>query len=157
GLALAAGLVRMAPILMPVEIPRIETAAVDTRVLLFVLIVSLLTGLVFGAFPAWRVSLATPQGGLRESSRTVSGTNRQHRLHSGLVVTQTAIGVVLLIVSGLLIRSFVRIINVDPGFDSSHVATTRVAVSFDSLKHDQHFFFYQRLLSRISALPGVVS
>ena len=155
GLALAAGLVHQAPRLMPVEIPRIETAAVDARVLLFVLAVSLLTGLVFGAFPAWRMSLSAPQGGLREGSRTVSGAWRQHRLHSGLVVAQTAIGVVLLIGSGLLMRSFIRMMNVDPGFDPAHLSTSRVAVSFDLLKHDQHFLFYQRLLPRIAALPGV--
>jgi predicted permease len=157
GLALAAGALRAAPKFMPVEIPRAEMATLDARALLFVLIVSLVTGLVFGAFPAWRVSLSVPQGGLRESSRTVSGARRQHRLHSGLVVAQTAIGVVLLIGSGLLMRSFLHMMNVDPGFDPTHVATSRVAVSFDSLNHDQRVRFYQRILPRISALPGVVS
>jgi len=157
GLALAAGLVHAAPKLMPVEIPRVEMAAVDARVLLFVLIVSLVTGLVFGAFPAWRVSRSAPQGGLREGSRAVSGTHGQHRLHTGLVIAQTAIGVVLLIGSGLLMRSFLQMMNVDPGFDPTHLSTTRVAASFDSLTHDQHFLFFERLLSRISALPGVQS
>ncbi len=157
GLALAAGLVHAAQKLMPVDIPRLEMATVDAPVLLFVLLVSLITGLVFGAFPAWRVSQSAPQGGLREGSRAVSGGRQQHRLHAGLVIAQTAIGVVLLIGSGLLMRSFVRIINVDPGFDPTHLSTSRVAVSFDLLKHDQHFLFYQRLLERISALPGVRS
>jgi predicted permease len=157
GLALAVALVHAAPKFMPVEIPRVDMATVDAHVLLFVLIVSLATGLVFGAFPAWRVSRSAPQGGLRERSRAVSGARQQHRLHAGLVIAQTAIGVVLLIGSGLLMRSFIRIMNVDPGFDPTHVSTSRVAVSFDLLNHDQRFFFYQRLLSRISALPGVRS
>jgi putative ABC transport system permease protein len=157
GLCLAVGLVHAAPKFVPVEIPRIEMTTVDARVLLFVLTVSLVTGIVFGAFPAWRVSLSSPQGCLRERSRTVAGNRRQHRLHNGLVVAQTAIGVVLLIGSGLLMRSFIRIVNVDPGFDPTHLATSRVAASFDLLTHDQHFLFYQRLLPRISALPGVVS
>jgi predicted permease len=142
---------------MPVEIPRAELAALDARVLLFVLIVSLITGLIFGAFPAWRVSLSAPQGNLREGSRTVFGAGRQHRLHGGLVVAQTSIGVVLLIGSGLLMRSLVQMMKVDTGFDPTHVATSRVAVPFDSLQHDQHVLFYQRLLPRLSALPGVVS
>lgn len=156
GLALGAALVNAAPKFMPVEIPRIEMAAVDARVVLFILMVSLATGLVFGAFPAWRASRSAPQNALREGARTLSGARRRHRLQSGLVVAQTAIGVVLLIGSGLLMRSFIRIMHVDPGFDPSHVVSCRVAVSFDS-PHDQHFLFYQRLLARISALPGVRS
>jgi predicted permease len=157
GLGLAAGLVNVAPKFMPVEIPRIQTAAVDSSVLLFVLIVSLATGVVFGAFPAWRASRLAPQSGLREGSRSVSGVRSQHRLHSGLVIVQTAIGVMLLIGSGLMMRSFIRILSVDPGFDPTHVATCRVAVSFDAFKHDQHFQYYERLLPRIAALPGVRS
>lgn len=141
GVALAEGLLHAAPRFMPVEIPRVEMATVDARVLLFVLMVSLVTGLVFGAFPALRVSLSAPQGGLREGSRSVSGAGRRHRLHSGLVIAQTAIGVVLLIGSGLLMRSFIRIMHVDPGFDPTHVATSRIAVSFDLLEHDRHFLF----------------
>jgi predicted permease len=157
GLAFAGGLLRAAPRFMPVEIPRVEMATLDARVLLFVLIVSLLTGLIFGAFPALRASLSPPQSGLREGSRTVSTAARQHRFHSGLVIAQTAIGVVLLIGSGLLMRSLIRMVHVDPGFDPTHVATSRIALSFDSLKHDQHFLFFQRLLPHISALPGVES
>lgn len=156
GLPLAAGLIRAAQKLMPVDVPRLEMASLDGRVLLFVLAVSLFTGIVFGAFPAWRVSVSAPQGGLREDSRSVSASRSRHLLHSGLVVAQTAIGVVLLIGSGLAMRSFIRILNVDPGFDPSHVATSRVAVSFD-LKHDRHFLFYQQLLPRLAALPGVQS
>jgi predicted permease len=157
GLALAVAFVHVAPKLLPVQIPRAEMATVDARVLLFVLIVSLVSGLIFGAFPAWRVSLSAPQTGLREVSRAVSGGRRQYSLHTILVITQTAIGVVLLIGSGLLMRSFIRMMNVDPGFDPTHLATSRLALSFDLLKHDQHFLFYQRMLPRIAALPGVQS
>jgi len=155
GLALAFALVRAASKFMPIEIPRVETATVDTSVLVFVLIVSLFTGLVFGAFPAWRVSHSALERGLREGSRTVPGGTGQQRLHSGLVIAQTAIGMILLIGSGLLMRSFIQILNVDPGFDPKYLITGRVGVSFNTLKHDQHFLFYQRLLTRISALPGV--
>ena len=85
----------------------------------------------------------------------MSGGTGQQRLHSGLVIAQTAIGMILLIGSGLLMRSFIHILNVDPGFDPKNLLTGRVGISFNTLKHDQHFLFYQRLLTRISALPGV--
>lgn len=157
GLALAVALVHAALQFMPADIPRMQTAAIDGHVLVFILIVSLFTGVVFGAFPAWRVSHSVPERGLREGSRSVFAGKGQHRLHSGLVIAQTAIGMVLLIGSGLLMRSFIHILNVDPGFDPKHLVTSRAGVSFDLLKHDQHFLFYQRLLARISALPGVQS
>jgi predicted permease len=155
GIALAFGLIRAMLTLMPVEIPRIESASIDGRVLGFVLIVSVATGLLFGAFPAWRLSRSAPARALREGGRSLAGGRAQHRLHNGLVVVQTAIGMVLLIGAGLLMRSFVRILDVDPGFDSKHVLTSRVGVPFDETKHNQHYIFYQQLLERISALPGV--
>src|SRR5580693_5048379 len=81
----------------------------------------------------------------------------EHRVHNALVVAQTAIGLVLLVSSGLLIRSFVRILNVDPGFDPKHVLTARIRVSFDRLNRDQRFQFYQQLVARLSDLGGVQS
>ena len=155
GIALAFGLIRAMLTLMPVEIPRIESASIDGRVLVFVLIVSVATGLLFGAFPAWRLSRSAPARALREGGRSLAGGRAQHRLHNGLVVVQTAIGMVLLMGAGLLMRSFVRILDVNPGFDSKHVLTSRVGVPFDDTKHDQHYISYQQLLERISALPGV--
>jgi predicted permease len=157
GIGLAFGLIHAMLNLMPVEIPRMQGTSVDGSVLVFVLVVSLVTGLLFGAVPAWRLSRSAPARALGEGSRTVSSGKAQHRLHNGLVVAQTAICMVLLIGSGLLMRSFLRILDVDPGFDRKNVLTSRVGVSFDQLKHDQHFVFYQQLLARISALPGVQS
>jgi len=154
---LAIGVVRAIVEFMPLESPRIQGATVDAGVLLFVLIASLATGILFGAVPAWRLSHLTPANALREGSRNVSGGKGQYRLHNGLVIAQIAIGMVLLICSGLLMRSFIQILNVDPGFDPKDVLTGRIGVSFDKLKHDQHFLFYQQLLTRISALPGVQS
>ncbi len=155
GIALAFGLIRAMLTLMPVEIPRMESASIDGRVLVFVLIVSVATGLLFGAFPAWRLSGSAPARALCEGGRSLAGGRAQHRLHNGLVVGQTAIGMVLLIGAGLLMRSFVRILDVNPGFDSKHVLTSRVGVPFDETNHDRHYIFYQQLLERISALPGV--
>ncbi|HTW78593.1 MAG TPA: ABC transporter permease [Terracidiphilus sp.] len=157
GVALAAGLLRAILKFMPVDIPRIEGATLDVGVLLFVLAVSLVSGILFGVLPAWRTSRQAPVNALREGSRSVAGGRGQHRIHNWLVIAQTAIGMVLLVSSGLLMRSFIRILNVDPGFESKHVLTSRVALSRDTYKHDQLVLFYRQLLERISALPGVQS
>lgn len=157
GIALAFGLIQVMMKLAPVEIPRIEGASIDEGVLAFVLVVSVITGLLFGAFPAWRLSRSAPAQALREGGRSLAGGRAQHRLHNSLVVAQTAIGMVLLIAAGLLMRSFLRILDVNPGFDPRHVLTSRLAVPFEEAKHNQHYIFYQQLIERISALPGVQS
>jgi predicted permease len=155
GVALAYALVHATVALVPLNIPRMEEASVDGSVLLFTVIVCLITGVLLGVLPAWRMSRAMPATALREGSRTVAGEHGKNRIHNGLVVAQTAIGLVLLVSSGLLIRSFVRILNVDPGFDSRNVLTAKTMVSFNKLSHDQHFLFYQQLTARVSSLPGV--
>jgi predicted permease len=155
GTALAHGLLRGMVSLIPRNIPRIEAATIDGGVLAFAIIVSVVTGLLFGVLPAWRMSHLEPVQALREGARGATGGRGQHRLHNGLVIAQTAIGLVLLVGSGLLIRSFVRILNLDPGFDPKHMLTARIGVSFDRLSHDQHFQFYDQLVARLSALPGV--
>jgi predicted permease len=157
GIALAVGLVHAMLKLMPLDIPRMQGASVDGGVLVFVLAVSVISGLVFGVFPAWRMSRSAPARAMREGSRAMSASGGQHRIQNVLVVVQTAIGMVLLIGSGLLMRSFIHILNVDPGFEAKQVLTGRIGVSFEKLKHDEHFLFYQQLLERISALPGVHS
>ena len=157
GVALSFGLLRGIVSLMPLDIPRIQNAGIDTSVLLFVLLVSVVTGLLFGVIPSWRMSQLKPAQALRNGSRSVAGGHRQHHVHNGLVVMQTAICLVLLVCSGLLMRSFIRILNVDPGFDPKHVLTARIRVSFDKLNHDRHFQFYEQLQARLSALPGVQS
>jgi predicted permease len=155
GVALAFALLRGMSRLMPLDIPRLEDARIDGSVLVFVVVVSVITGLLFGVLPALRMSQLEPAQALRDGPRNVS--RGQHRLHYGLVVAQTAIGLVLLVGSGLLIRSFVHILNIDPGFEPKHLLTARIRVRipFDKLNHDRHVQFYSELLARLSALPGV--
>ena len=100
GVVLAFGLLRGMVRLMPVNIPRMESATIDGTVLVFVVVVSVVTGLLFGVLPAWRMSELKPAQALREGTRSVAGGRGQHRLHNGLVVAQTAIGLVLLVSSG---------------------------------------------------------
>lgn len=157
GIVLASLLLKVVLRLLPVNIPRLDQVSIDPTVLIFTLAVSVLTGLLAGLLPAWQVSKTAPSQALREGARGVSGGRWQHRLHSGLVIAQTTISLVLLAGSGLLIRSFIQVLHVDPGFDPKHVFTARVRVSFDRYSHDQHFQFYERLLPRLSAIPGVQS
>lgn len=157
GAVLAYELVRQAVKLMPLDIPRLQDASIDGKVLLFDLAVSLATGLLFGVLPAWRMSRLAPGQALRDGSRGVAGARGQNRIHSGLVIAQTAIGLVLLVSSGLLIRSFVRILNVDPGFDPKHVLAARLGLASEKVSHDQHFLFYQQVIARMASVPGVQS
>jgi putative ABC transport system permease protein len=157
GVALAYGLVQATVRLMPLDVPRMQSASIDGTVLMVDLAVSLVAGVLFGLFPALRMARSSPAQALREGSRSVAGRRGQNGIHNGLVIAQTAIGMVLVIGSGLLVRSFIRILNVDPGFDSKHVLTLRTGVSFEKLKHDQHYQFYQQMLARIAAVPGVES
>ena len=157
GVALAYALLHASVRLMPLDVPRIEGASIDGRVLLFDLFLSLITGLLFGALPAWRLARSAAAQALREGSRSVAGGRGQNRVHNALVIAQTAIGLVLLVGSGLLIRSFIHILGVDPGFDPKYVITARVRTSFDRADHDKRYAFYHQLVQRLSALPGVQS
>ncbi len=157
GIALGYGLLHAVLSLMPLDIPRMQNASIDPGVLAFALAVSLATGLLFGVLPAWRISKPAPSLAMRNTSRSLAGGRSQNRIHNSLVVAQTAVGLVLLVSSGLLIRSFVRILHVDPGFDPRQLLTARAGVPFEKATHNQHLLFYQQLLARISAMPGVQS
>jgi putative ABC transport system permease protein len=157
GVALGHGLLRGIVSLMPLDIPRMESATIDGNGLAFAVALSVFTGLLFGSLPAWRLTDLRPAQAMRDGSRTVTTARGKRRVHSALVVAQTAIAMVLLVSSGLLIRSFIRILNVDPGFDSKHVLTARLAVSLDRLGHDRNLEFYGRLLARLRGMPAVRS
>jgi len=143
--------------LVPQNLPRLHLVSIDGRVLLFAALVSIVTGVFFGVIPAWRMSRLDPSLALREGTRTMTTGRKQHRMHNILVVAETAIGLVLLIGAGLLIRSFVRVMNVDPGFDPHNVLTASINLpdnQYSSLKRAQ---FQEDLLSRLATLPGVES
>ena len=154
GVALAYALLHASVRLMPLDVPRIEGASIDGRVLLFDLFLSLITGLLFGALPAWRLARSAPAQALREGSRSLAGGRGQNRVHNALVIAQTAIGLVLLVGSGLLIRSFIHILAVDPGFDPKHVITARVRTSFDRADRDKRYAFYHQLAAATLRLAG---
>jgi putative ABC transport system permease protein len=158
GIALSVAAVRELPSLVPNNLlPRMDQIGVDGTVLVFATVASILTGLLFGVLPAWRMSRFDPLLALREGSRGMTSGRRQHRLQRWLLVSETALGLVLLVGSGLLIRSFIRVLNVDPGFDSHNVLTANLSVPSSRFKREQRIDFYHRLFARLGALPGVES
>jgi putative ABC transport system permease protein len=143
--------------LLPSDLPRASSISVDSTVLAFSLTVSLVTGLLFGVLPALRTARVNPSVALRAGTRTATTGRAQHRLHNSLVIAQTAVGLVLLIGAGLLIRSFVRVLQVDPGFDRRNVLTASLSLPENRYSHDKRIEFYSDLLPRLRGLPGVTS
>lgn len=141
--------------LSPEDVPRLAQAGLDWHVLVFTLLVALATGLAFGLVPALQVSKTNLSGSLQERSQDSAAG--QHRLRSALVVAETAIGLILLVGAGLLIRSFNGLLHVNPGFDPHHVLTLRVDLPSTRYSEQQQIQFYHSLLERMQELPGVVS
>jgi len=142
---------------MPQNLPRAGEVSIDGAVLGFVVAVSVASGLLFGVLPAWRISRLDPVTALREGARGIPGGRGQHRLHDYLVVAETALGLVLLVGSGLLVHSFLRIVRVNPGFDPHQVLTARLNLPAKRYTEEQQVELIDRLLARLGALPGVRS
>jgi putative ABC transport system permease protein len=142
--------------LAPVEIPRLAEITLDGRVLGFTLLLSLLTGVIFGIAPAWQVSKLDLNDALKEGGR--AGSLARNRTHSLLVITEVALSLVLLAGSGLLIRSFAGLLAVNPGFDPRNVLTLYVGLpGYRYTEGGQQAAFYQQLLERVERLPGVTA
>jgi predicted permease len=143
--------------LQPQGVPRLGEVRVDRAVLGFAAGLSIATGLLFGAFPALQMTRRAPAQGLREGSRGIL-TGRGHRLRAGLVVGQMALAMMLLAGAGLLIRSFSQLRRVDPGFQATSALTFRISLPDSAYKDDaRQTAFYDELLARLAALPGVLS
>ena len=158
GLLLAVWGVRVLLALGPAGIPRVETVGVDGHVLLFALLVSLLTGLAFGMAPAWRATAVNLSDALKEGERGSGEGLRRNRLRGLLVGSEFALAVVLLAGAGLMVRSFLALQHVDPGFNPHGVFSMVVGVSGTEQAAAGHTGnFYQTVLQNVSALPGVQS
>lgn len=158
GVTLASGVLKGIVALLPLKISQIGEVSLNLLVLAFAVVLSVLTGVLFGILPAWRMAKVEPSSAMREGMRSITGGRSRHSLQSGLVVAQTAVGLVLLIGSGLLIRSFIHILNVNPGFDPRHVLTARLGVPFDDhYPRETRYQLYQQTIERLAAQPGVQS
>ena len=141
---------------LPDGIPRLQEASVDAPVLGFTLAISLLTGLLFGLAPALQASRPNLTDGLKEGERGSSG--RRQRLRSALVVSEVALTLTLLVGAGLLIQSFRRVLEVDPGFRPQNLLTMQVSVNKPNGPDGQEVAnFFEQLQQNVRSLPGVTS
>jgi predicted permease len=149
----------------PGNIPRLEDIAINSGVLVFTIGVSLATGILFGVAPVWRAIKVDLNTSLKAGGRSGQSDGglylKKHSLRGLLVVSELTLSLMLLIGAGLLIRSFVRLQNVAPGFTTDHVLTMEVAATGKKYQNDKDdkptINFYKEIESRIAHLPGVVA
>jgi putative ABC transport system permease protein len=140
------------------QLPQGFSIRLDLPVLLFTLLASLLAGIAFGMVPALQLARTDPNTSLRDEGRGVSAGHSRARLKNALVIGQEALSLMLLIGAVLLLRSFDRLLRVDPGFDATNVLTMNVSLpTVKYAKPEQQIAFFDELLRRVSALPGVRS
>jgi predicted permease len=161
GLGLAAGSLAIARRMHPGNIPRLDELGIDPRVLGFTLAVSLLTGIFFGLVPALRASRVDLTSSLKTGGRSAKslGLNLRHdKVRGALVIVELAISLPLLAGAGLLVRSFMHLAQVPPGFNPQHVISMQV--SAEGLKYNdrnQRAQFYQAVEDRVAHLSGVTA
>ena len=142
--------------LRPAELRRLDAIPMDARVFVFVFAISLLTGLLFGLMPAWSASRGDIAEALRENARTTATGVSRNALRSFLVTAELALALILLAGAGLLIKGFMRLRSVDPGFNPTNVIT--MYLQLPGTRYPQiplQTNFRRELLSRINAFPGV--
>ena len=143
--------------LLPGDFPRLNEIQLDLRVLAFTFAASVLTGILFGLAPALQISRPDVQDSIRESGRGLSASLRKSRFRQALIIGEVALSVVLLAGAGLLFRSFLHLQSVDTGFVSQQVLTARLTVAGGTYTEHPHFVkFYNQVLEKVSALPGVL-
>jgi len=154
GVLLASWLVKLIPALSSERIPRVEYVSMDLRVVLFACGVSLVTAIIFGLVPAiqfWRHDI---QGTLKESGRSTSTPVRQ-RVRKILVIGEVAVAVVLLTGAGLLLRSFMRLVQVDPGFSKERVLALQVFLPRNYDQREKMISFFDQSIEKIKGVPGI--
>ena len=155
GLFLAVWVVDLIVAFNPGDIPRIEQVGLSGSTLGFVLIISFLTTLFCGLAPALQLSKPDLQSCLKEAGHALTASGTRHRLRSSLVVAQIALAVVLLVGAGLLLRSFVGLLTVDPGFAADKVIAIQAFIWDRYGKPEQREAYTRQALEKIETLPGV--
>ncbi len=162
GIALGYGGLRaIEPILPKIAgvswIPGMEAISIDARVLLFTILLSLITALIFGLAPGWQVSRTDLNSGLKEAGRLSSPSRNSTRARDLLVITETALSCVLLAGAALLLVSFLRLSAVSPGFQSHQRISLEITVPRDLRDPQREINLYRSITYKISALPSVRS
>jgi predicted permease len=161
GLAFAYGALRLLVAMAPTGLPRIHEIGIDFPVLLFTLGLALFTSLLIGAIPVIKYAGASVNSGLREGGRALSQSRERHRARKALVIVQVALALVLLICSGLMIRTFRALMHVSPGFDApDSVQTFRFYIpetQIPDTQRDRVVRMQQDILDKLAGIPGVSS
>jgi len=156
GLVAAFGLLRLIANLPEARLPRIEAMQLDGGVLLFTSIISIGVALAFGLLPALHASKQDLRDNMQESSGSTASPYAR-RLLSGLVVIEVALALVLLVGAGLMTRSFTKLLQVDPGFDSSNLIAARVLLPSTKYQRPAIINFYEAVVERMRNSPGVIN
>jgi len=144
--------------LVPSSIPLPQQVPLDAGVFTFSIGASVLAAILFGLAPAFQVSVAAVQSSLQEGGRSATSSRSHHRLQGFFVTAEFALALVLLVGAGLLIRSFAKLLQTNPGFRPENVLTMNIPLPREAYIHAaQVQDFYKRLLDRVSSLPGVAS
>src|ERR1700720_4060432 len=159
GLGLAYGALRVLVATAPAGLPRISQVGINGSVLLFTLLVSLFASLLFGCVPILKYAGARLTTGIREGGRGLSQSKEQHRARNTLVVVQVALALVLLICSGLMIRTFRALTRVNPGFSApAQLQTFRISIPETHVKDEERVVrTEEEILHKLEAIPGVSS
>jgi predicted permease len=154
GLALAKGGIRLLLALGPKDLPRLDAVAIDPRVLIFAVLAGLTTAALCGLMPALRASRTDVMDVLRNAGGRSGALGRGRRLRAGVIVVEVALSFVLLIGAGLMLRSFLELGRVQPGFDAANVLTFFLQPAFPQAA--QRATFMQQVQQRLRAIPGVL-
>jgi predicted permease len=166
GLALALGGVKALVSLLPSDFPRAQDIHVSGPVFAFTFLVSVVTGLLFGLVPALQASRIDPKHGLQKGGRSTTASGHQSRLRNALVISEVSLACMLLIGAGLMLRSLLNQLHLDPGFRQQHVLTASLSLPQAQYKTDaeiRDFYkrvvrgFYSQLIADLETLPGVQS
>ncbi|MGH9854847.1 MAG: ABC transporter permease, partial [Blastocatellia bacterium] len=141
---------------LPDNLPRADEIGIDGQVFGFMFLISLLAGVLFGLLPAFQASRVNLSDTLKEGARGHGGIS-SHRIRNLLVVSEVALALALLIGAGLMLRSFVRLMSIDPGINTQNVLTMDIRLPRSKYQPPQQTAFFQQLLERLRALPGAQS
>ncbi|MGA8029428.1 MAG: ABC transporter permease, partial [Bryobacteraceae bacterium] len=158
GAVLAVAGVKALLALLPADFPRAGDIHVDAPMFLFTLLIAVAAGIVFGIVPAFHGSRADLRESLHESGRSTTSSRHTLKLRNGLVISEVTMACVLLIGTGLMLRSFINLLRTNPGFHSDHVLTASISLPEANYKDNKTVAsFYERLLAEVRATPGVTA
>jgi putative ABC transport system permease protein len=158
GVLLAFGALRLILTSAPVDLPRLDEVHLDLRILLFTAAISIIAGLLFGILPAWRMARTDPQEAMKTAARGTTEGLSSGRLRALLVGLEVGLSTLCLMAGGLLLRSFVKLLDADKGFAVQRIVTVDLSLPWSRYpEHPQITQFTRTLLDSVRGLPGVVS